>query len=148
MRTFEGARIQTAARAVGVARNALDLTLQYALDRTQFGRELIRFPRVSDKLALMAAEVVLARELTYFAARQKDKGERCDVEAGMAKLLAARVAWSCADLCVQVHGGNGYALEYQASRILCDARILNIFEGAAEIQAHVVGRGLAVDDRR
>ena len=142
MRTFEGARIQTAARAIGVAWNAYDLGLAYALDRRQFGKALIAFPRVSDKLALMAAETVLARELSYFAAREKDKQRRCDVEAGMAKLLAARVAWSNADTALQIHGGNGYSLEYEVSRVLADARILNIFEGAAEIQAHVVARGL------
>ena len=143
MRTFEGARIQTAARAIGVAWNAFDLGLSYALERKQFHKPLLAFPRVSDKLALMAAETVMARELTYSAARHKDKGERCDIEAGMAKLLAARVAWANADLAVQIHGGNGYALEYEISRVLCDARILNIFEGAAEIQAQVIGRGLA-----
>ena len=143
MRTFEGARIQTAARAIGVGWNAFDVALRYATERRQFGKQLADFPRVTDKLALMVAELVMARELTYSAARHKDKGERCDIEAGMAKLLAARVAWANADLCVQIHGGNGYALEYEASRILCDARILNIFEGAAEIQAHVIGRGLA-----
>ncbi len=143
MQTFEGARIQTAARAIGVGWTAFDLALRYATERRQFGRPLADFPRVSDKLALMVVELVLARELTYLAARHKDSGERCDIEAGMAKLLGARVAWSNADLCVQIHGGNGYALEYEASRILCDARILNIFEGAAEIQAQVIGRGLA-----
>jgi len=142
MRTFEGARIQTAARAVGVARKALDLALGYALERRQFGKPLIAFPRVSDKLAMMAVEIVIARELTYFAARAKDAGDRCDIEAGMAKLLAARVAWSNADAGVQIHGGNGYALEFEMSRILCDARILNIFEGAGEIQANVIARGL------
>jgi (2S)-methylsuccinyl-CoA dehydrogenase len=143
MRTFEGARIQTAARAIGVGWNAFDVALRYATERKQFGKQLADFPRVTDKLAMMVAELVMARELTYAAARHKDKGERCDIEAGMAKLLGARVAWSNADLCVQIHGGNGYALEYEASRILCDARILSIFEGAAEIQAHVIGRGLA-----
>ena len=142
MRTFEGARIQTAARAIGVAWNAFDLGLDYALGRKQFGEALVTFPRVADKLALMAAEIVMARELTYAAARAKDSGKRCDIEAGMAKLLAARVAWSAADNAVQIHGGNGYALEYPISRVLCDARILNIFEGAAEIQAQVIGRGL------
>jgi (2S)-methylsuccinyl-CoA dehydrogenase len=142
MQTFEGARIQTAARAVGVGWNAYDLALRYALDRKQFGEPLIRFPRVADKLVMMVAELVMARELTYSAARIKDSGKRCDIEAGMAKLIGARVAWSNADNNVQIHGGNGYALEYQASRVLCDARILNIFEGAAEIQAHVIGRGL------
>lgn len=148
MRTFEGARIQTAARAVGVAWNAFDLALEYALGRKQFGQPLSAFPRVADKLALMAAETVMARELTYFAARAKDRGARCDIEAGMAKLLAARTAWSAADNAVQIHGGNGYALEYPISRVLCDARILNIFEGAAEIQAQVIGRGLLATQRR
>ncbi|MGJ3627904.1 acyl-CoA dehydrogenase family protein [Sphingomonas sp. MMS24-JH45] len=142
MRMFEGARIQTAARAIGVGWNAFDLALRYSVERRQFGRALFEFPRVSDKLAMMVAELVMARELSYSAARHKDAGHRCDIEAGMAKLLAARVAWSNADQCVQIHGGNGYALEYAASRIRRDARILNIFEGAAEIQAHVVGRGL------
>lgn len=142
MRTFESARIQTAARAVGVGWNAFDVALRYAEERKQFGEPLIAFPRVSDKLALMLVELVIARALTYAAARAKDGGRRCDVEAGMAKLLGARVAWSNADLAVQIHGGNGYALEYEASRILCDARILNIFEGAAEIQAQVIARGL------
>ncbi|MCK9543568.1 MAG: acyl-CoA/acyl-ACP dehydrogenase [Novosphingobium sp.] len=142
MRTFEGARIQTAARAVGVAWRAFELGQRYALERMQFGRPIIEFPRVSDKLAMMLVETVAAREIAYFAAREKDKGRRCDVEAGMAKLLAARVAWTNADNALQIHGGNGYALESEISRVLCDARILNVFEGAAEIQAHVIARGL------
>jgi (2S)-methylsuccinyl-CoA dehydrogenase len=142
MATFESARIQTAARAVGVAQNALELGLDYALGRVQFGRPIIRFPRVAGKLGWMAVETVIARQLTYFAAREKDGERRCDIEAGMAKLLAARVAWANADNAVQIHGGNGYALEYKISRVLCDARILNIFEGAAEIQAQIVARGL------
>ena len=146
MATFEGARIQTAARAVGVARSALDLAINYAMDRKQFGKNLTAFPRITDKLAMMMVETVIARELTYHAGRVKDAGRRCDIEAGMAKLLAARVAWSNADASLQVHGGNGYALEYEISRVLCDARILNIFEGAAEIQANVVGRGLLARD--
>ncbi len=142
MQTFEAARIQTAARAVGVAQNALDLGLKYARDRSQFGKSILNFPRIADKLALMAAEVMTARQLTLFAAREKDAGRRCDLEAGMAKLLGARVAWAAADNALQIHGGNGFALEYQISRVLCDARILNIFEGAAEIQAQVIARRL------
>ncbi|MFT5364611.1 MAG: (2S)-methylsuccinyl-CoA dehydrogenase, partial [Dinoroseobacter sp.] len=142
MHTFEAARIQTAARAIGVARRAADLGLSYAIERKQFGKPIYRFPRVSDKLAIMSAETLLARELTYASARQKDDGKRCDIEAGMAKLIAARVAWSAADAALQIHGGNGYALEYEISRVLADARILNVFEGAAEIQAQVVARGL------
>ena len=142
MRTFESARIQTAARAVGVARSALDLGLAYALDRRQFGRALIAFPRVYRKLAGMAAEIVVASQLAYDAARAKDAGRRCDLEAGMAKLLGARVAWTAADNALQIHGGNGFALEFPISRVLCDARILNIFEGAAEIQATIIARRL------
>ncbi len=142
METFESARIQTAARAIGVAQNALDLGMQYAQDRKQFGKELIEFPRVANKLAMMAVEIMIARQLTYYSAFEKDEGRRCDVEAGMAKLLGARVAWAAADNALQIHGGNGFALEYPVSRVLCDARILNIFEGAGEIQAQVIARRL------
>ena len=142
MQTFESARIQTAARAIGVAQNALEVGMQYAEDRKQFGKPLIAFPRVADKLAMMAVEIMIARQLTYYSAWQKDHDKRCDVEAGMAKLLGARVAWAAADNALQIHGGNGFALEYQISRILCDARILNIFEGAGEIQAQVIARRL------
>ena len=142
MQTFESARIQTGARAVGVAQSALETGMQYALDRKQFGKPLIAFPRIAGKLAMMAVEVMIARQLTYYSAWQKDHGHRCDLEAGMAKLLGARVAWSAADNALQIHGGNGFALEYRISRILCDARILNIFEGAAEIQATVIARRL------
>jgi (2S)-methylsuccinyl-CoA dehydrogenase len=142
MQTFESARIQTAARAVGVAQAALDLGLRYAQERVQFGKPLIAFPRVADKLAMMAAEIHLARQITYFSGREKDAEKRCDLEAGMAKLLAARIAWAAADNALQIHGGNGFALEYPISRVLCDARILSIFEGAAEIQAQVIARRL------
>jgi (2S)-methylsuccinyl-CoA dehydrogenase len=142
MATFESARIQTAARAVGVAQNALELGLAYARERVQFGKAIVSFPRVAGKLAWMAAETMIARQLAYFAAREKDSDRRCDIEAGMAKLLGARVAWANADNALQIHGGNGYAEEYEISRVLCDARILNIFEGAAEIQAQVIARGL------
>ena len=142
MQTFESARIQTAARAVGVAQNALDLGLRYAQERQQFGRAIFGFPRVRDKLAMMVVEIAIARQLAYHAAREKDEGRRCDLEAGMAKLLAARVAWASADNALQIHGGNGFALEFEISRVLCDARILNIFEGAAEIQAQVIARRL------
>ncbi len=142
MQTFESARIQTAARAIGVAQSALEVGMKYAEDRKQFGKSLIEFPRVSGKLAMMAVEIMIARQLTYHSAWQKDHDKRCDLEAGMAKLLGARVAWAAADNALQIHGGNGFALEYQISRILCDARILNIFEGAAEIQAQVIARRL------
>jgi (2S)-methylsuccinyl-CoA dehydrogenase len=142
MQTFESARIQTGARAIGVAQSALEIGMKYAEDRKQFGKSLVEFPRIVSKLAMMAVEIMVARQLTYFSAWQKDNDKRCDLEAGMAKLLGARVAWSSADNALQIHGGNGFALEYQISRILCDARILNIFEGAAEIQAQVIARRL------
>jgi (2S)-methylsuccinyl-CoA dehydrogenase len=142
MQTFESARIQTAARSIGVAQAAMELAMTYAQERLQFGQKLIAFPRVADKIAMMAVEIMIARQITYAAAREKDKGRRCDLEAGMAKLLAARVAWASADNAVQIHGGNGFALEYPVSRLLCDARILSIFEGAAEIQAQVIARRL------
>jgi (2S)-methylsuccinyl-CoA dehydrogenase len=142
MQTFESARIQTGARAIGVAQAALEEGMRYAEDRKQFGKSLIEFPRIAGKLAMMAVEIMIARQLTYFSAWQKDHDKRCDLEAGMAKLLGARVAWAAADNALQIHGGNGFALEYKISRILCDARILNIFEGAAEIQAQVIARRL------
>ena len=142
MATFESARIQTAARAVGVAQSALDLALKYALDRQQFGKAIFVFPRVANKIVMMAVETMIARQMTYFAAREKDQGRRCDLEAGMAKLLGARIAWANSDNALQIHGGNGFALEYPVSRVLQDARILNIFEGAAEIQAQVIARRL------
>jgi (2S)-methylsuccinyl-CoA dehydrogenase len=147
MATFESARIQTAARAVGVAQAALETGLDYALNRQQFGGPIFAFPRVHNKIAMMAAELMGVRQLTYFAAGEKDQDRRCDLEAGMAKLLAARVAWAAADNALQIHGGNGFALEYRVSRLLCDARILNIFEGAGEIQAQVIARRLLEDGR-
>jgi (2S)-methylsuccinyl-CoA dehydrogenase len=142
MQTFESARIQTASRAVGVCQNALEIGMRYAQERLQFGKPIISFPRISDKLAMIAVETMAARQLTYYSARQKDSGKRCDIEAGMAKLLGARAAWAAADNVLQIHGGNGFALEYEISRVLCDARILNIFEGAGEIQAQVIARRL------
>ena len=142
METFESARIQTAARAVGVAQNALELGLSYALDRSQFGKQIVKFPRIFNKLVCMLVETTVARQITFLSASEKDNDIRCDIEAGMPKLLGARVAWSNADSALQIHGGNGYALEYPISRVLCDSRILNIFEGAAEIQAQIVIKGL------
>jgi (2S)-methylsuccinyl-CoA dehydrogenase len=142
MATFETARIQTAARAVGVMLAAMDQAIGYAQLRTQFDTPIIQFPRVGDKIAMMAADMLAARELAYHAARQKDSGRRCDLEAGMAKLLAARNAWAAADNAVQIHGGTGFSLEHPVSRLLCDARVLSIFEGAAEIQAQVIAKRL------
>ncbi len=142
MRTFESARIQTAARGVGMAVAAYDEAMRYAHERVQFGHPLFHFGRVARKIGRMVARIQAARQLTYFAAREKDQDRRCDLEAGMAKLLATRAAWEAADACVQIHGGNGFAEEYTASRLLVDSRVLSIFEGANEIQAGVVARRL------
>jgi (2S)-methylsuccinyl-CoA dehydrogenase len=142
MRTFESARIQTAARGVGVAQAALEDAILYATEREQFGGPIFQFPRVARKIGRMVCRIQAARQLTYFSAREKDQEKRCDLEAGMAKLLATRAAWESADANVQIHGGNGFAEEYTASRLLVDARVLSIFEGANEIQAHVVARRL------
>ena len=127
MSTFESARIQTAARALGVSQNACDLALQYSQERSQFGKELINFSRVSEKISAMFAETMIARQLTLYAARIKDTGQRCDMEAGMAKLLSARTAWASADSALQIHGGIGFASETPISRVLADSRILSIF---------------------
>jgi (2S)-methylsuccinyl-CoA dehydrogenase len=132
MQTFESARIQTAARAIGVAQNALDLGLRYASSASSSASRSSEFPRVADKLALMAVELMIGPPADLFLGAREGRGPRCDLEAGMAKLLGARVAWANADNALQIHGGNGFALEYPISRVLCDARILNIFEGAGE----------------
>lgn len=142
MTTFEAARIQTAARAVGVAEQAYELSAHYASERIQFKKPLIRFQRIYGKLARMIVDISIARQLTYRAAGIKDQKIRCDIEAGMAKLYAARTAWSCADNAVQIHGGVGYALDSPVSRVMNDARILSIFEGTAEIQADIISRRL------
>jgi (2S)-methylsuccinyl-CoA dehydrogenase len=142
MATFESARIQTAARGVGVAQAALDDAMRYAHERVQFGKPIAEFGRVARKLGRIVTRVQAARQLGYFAARHKDSGKRCDLEAGMAKLIATRAAWESADANVQIHGGNGFAEEYTASRLLVDARVLSIFEGANEIQADVIARRL------
>jgi (2S)-methylsuccinyl-CoA dehydrogenase len=145
MRTFESARIQTAARAVGVAQAALEIGYRYANERVQFGKAIFAFPRVFTKVARTSVLTQAARQLTFFSARQKDSEKRCDLEAGMAKLYAGWVAWQAADAALQIHGGNGFSEEFPISRILADARVLSIFEGAAEIQAHVIARRLLED---
>ena len=142
MATFESARIQTAARGIGVAQAALEESMRYANERIQFGAPLFVFPRVQRKIGRMIVRIMASRQLTFYAARAKDSGKRCDLEAGMAKLLGTRAAWEAADACVQIHGGNGFAEEYVASRLLVDARVLSIFEGANEIQAGVIARRL------
>jgi (2S)-methylsuccinyl-CoA dehydrogenase len=142
MATMESARIQTAARGVGVAQAAFEEAWRYAQVRIQFGRPIGHFPRIRAKLARAAVLIQAARQLTYAAARRKESGQRCDLEAGMAKLAATRAAWEVADTALQIHGGLGYAEETPVSRLFLDARVLPIFEGTNEIQAQIIARRL------
>ena len=143
MATFESARIQTAARAVGVAQNALELGLQYAKERIQFGKPLYRLPARRRQARLDGGRdhdrppAHLLRR-----AREGQPTGAATSRPAWPSCWPRRVAWANADNALQIHGGNGYAMEYPISRVLCDARILNIFEGAAEIQAQVICRGL------
>ncbi len=142
MAAYESARIQTAARAVGVAQGALDLALKYAKERHQFGQPIGTFQAIRHKLADMATEVQAARQLTYYAAAMKDTSRRCDVEAGMAKLFAADMVERVASESLQIHGGYGYSKEYSIQRYWRDARLFRIFEGTSEIQREVIGKRL------
>ena len=99
-------------------------------------------PLMTKSLAWMAVETMIARQITYFSAREKDLDKRCDIEAGMAKLLAARVAWSNADNAVQIHGGTGYFAPTIAERLYRDAKLTEIYEGTSEIQRLVISRAL------
>lgn len=140
MATYEAARIQTAARGVGVAQAAFEVATKYARERTQFGQPIGDFQVIRHKLAHMAVEIEAARQLAYYAASQKDTGKRCDYEAGLAKLFAAEMAERVTREAMQIHGGYGYSMEFDAQRFWRDARVLSIFEGTSEIQAEVIGR--------
>lgn len=142
MATYEYARIQTAARAVGVAQAALDAALQYAQEREQFGKPISSFQAIRHKLAKARTEIEAARQLTYHACRMKDTGRRCDLEAGMAKAFAAEMAEHVTSECLQVFGGYGYSREFPAQRYWRDARVFRIFEGTSEIQYEVIARRL------
>ena len=139
---LELGRINVAARAVGVAQAAFDAAMAYSQQRETFGRPIFEHQAIQFKLAEMATKLQAARLMTYDAARRADAGQRVDMEAGMAKLFASEAAFEIASDALRIHGGNGYAQEYAISRVLCDSRILNIFEGAAEIQAQVIARRL------
>ncbi len=142
MATYEVARIQTAARAVGVAQAALESAIRYSQERSQFGKPISEFQAIQHKLAYMASKVEAGRQLTYYAARMKDQGRRCDLEAGMAKLFCADMVEQVTSDAMQVHGGYGYALEYPVSRYWRDGRVFRIFEGTSEIQASVIAKRL------
>ncbi|MGH7947753.1 MAG: acyl-CoA dehydrogenase family protein [Candidatus Binataceae bacterium] len=140
MASYETARIQTAARGLGVAQAAFEAAVKYAKQRTQFGQPIGDFQVIRHKLAHMAVEIEAARQLTYFAASQKDTGKRCDYEAGLAKAFAAEMAERVTREAMQVHGGYGYSMEFDVQRYWRDARVLSIFEGTSEIQYEVIGR--------
>ncbi len=142
MSTFEIARIQTAARAVGVAQAALDAALDYATQRRQFGKTLAEQPVIRHKLAEMAAKTEAARQLTAYAARQKDTGKRADLEAGMAKMVATEAVEFVAREGLQIHGAYGYSEEFPAQRFWRDSKVFSVFEGTSEIQADVVAKQL------
>lgn len=140
MSSYEAARIQTAARGVGVAQAAFEGAVKYAKERKQFGQPIGDFQVIRHKLAHMAVEIEAARQLCYFAASEKDTGRRCDYEAGLAKAFAAEMAERVTREAMQVHGGYGYSMEFEAQRYWRDARVLTIFEGTSEIQYEVIGR--------
>ncbi len=140
MSSYEAARVQTAARAVGVAQAAFECAVKYAKQRTQFGQPIGDFQVIRHKLAHMAVEIEAARQLCYFAASQKDTGKRSDYEAGLAKAFAAEMAERVTREGMQIHGGYGYSMEFEAQRFWRDARVLSIFEGTSEIQYEVIGR--------
>ena len=147
MGVYETARIQTAARAVGVAQAAFEAALQYAQEREQFGKPISEFQVIQHKLAHMATDIEAGRQLTYYAAQMKDQGQRCDLEAGMAKLYCADMVEKVTSEALQIFGGYGYAMEYPAHRFWRDGRIFKIFEGTSEIQAEVIARRLIPHQR-
>jgi len=142
MGVYETARIQTAARAVGVAQAAFDAALQYSQERQAFGKPIADFQVIGHKIAHMATEIEAGRQLTYYAAQMKDQGKRCDLEAGMAKLFCADMVERVTSEALQIFGGYGYAMEYPAHRFWRDGRIFKIFEGTSEIQAEVIAKRL------
>ena len=142
MKMYETARIQFAARSIGVAQAAFDAALQYSKERIQFELPICKFQAIRFKLADMATHIELARQLTYHAAEKKDKGKRCDLEAGMAKLFASEKALEIAWDAIQILGGYGYTKEFPVERYWRDAGLLPIGEGTSEIQREVIARRL------
>ncbi len=145
MATYEYARIQTAARAVGVAQASLEAAVKYAKEREQFGKPIAEFQIIRHKIAHAATEIEAARQLCYYACAVKDSGKRADLEAGMAKAFAADMAERVTSEMMQVFGGYGYSREYPAQRFWRDARVFRIFEGTSEIQYEVIARRVLGD---
>ena len=142
MKGLETGRIQVAARALGVATAALEDALAYAQQRESFGRPIWRHQAVGNYLADMATKLTAARQLTRYAAERYDSGQRCDMEAGMAKLFASEVAMEIALNAVRIHGGYGYSTEYDVERYFRDAPLMIVGEGTNEIQRNVIAAQL------
>jgi alkylation response protein AidB-like acyl-CoA dehydrogenase len=142
MKGLETGRIQVASRALGVATAALDDALAYAQQRESFGKPIWKHQSVGNYLADMATKLTAARQLTRYAAERYDSGERCDMEAGMAKLFASEVAMEIALNAVRIHGGYGYSTEYDVERYFRDAPLMIVGEGTNEIQRNVIAAQL------
>ena len=142
MDALEVGRVNVAARGVGIAQRALELALKYAQERRAFGKPIAEHQAIQFKLADMATKVEAARLLMLKAARMKDAGERSDVEAGMAKYVAAEYCNEVVEASFRIHGGYGYSKEYEIERLYRDAPMLLIGEGTSEIQKLIVARGL------
>ncbi|HEY1286012.1 MAG TPA: acyl-CoA dehydrogenase family protein [Solirubrobacterales bacterium] len=142
MDALEVGRVNVAARGVGIAQRALELALRYSQERKTFGKPIAQHQAIQFKLADMATKVEAARLLTRKAARLKDAGERSDLEAGMAKLLASETGKECVEEAFRIHGGYGYSKEYEIERLYRDAPLLLIGEGTSEIQRMVIGKKL------
>ena len=138
MKGLETGRIQVASRALGVATAALEDALAYAQQRESFGQPIWKHQAVGNYLADMATKLTAARQLTRYAAERYDSGERCDMEAGMAKLFASEVAMEIALNAVRIHGGYGYSTEYDVERYFRDAPLMIVGEGTNEIQRNVI----------
>ncbi len=145
MEFFEPARVHTAARAIGLARGALEDSLAYAEERRQFDQPIGEFQAIRFKLATMATKIEAARQLTHYVASQVDQGDRCDLEACMAKYYASEMAEEVTSEGIQIHGGNGYTTDYPLERYWRDARLTKIFEGTSEIQQRVIADRLFED---
>jgi alkylation response protein AidB-like acyl-CoA dehydrogenase len=142
MDALEVGRVNVAARGVGIAQRALELALVYSQQRKTFGKPIAAHQAIQFKLADMATKVEAARLVTIKAARMKDAGERSDLEAGMAKLLASETGKECVEEAFRIHGGYGYSKEYEIERLYRDAPLLLIGEGTSEIQRMVIGKKL------
>jgi alkylation response protein AidB-like acyl-CoA dehydrogenase len=142
LQTLEVGRISIAALSLSLTQAVLDLALDYARERVQFGQPISKFQAIQFKLADIATELEAARWLTYRAASLRDCGQPFLKEAAMAKLKASRLAVWAASEAVQIHGGLGYMLDSPVARFYCDAKVLEIGEGTNEIQHLVIAREL------